>query len=91
MVNMNNWYFIIISVFVIIYVINIVRKKLFSIKESFSFIIANSCPISTIFICNSEILLLFLKLINNKNIIQITNNKDGGYEIFNFLARKSIE
>ena len=35
MVNMNNWYFIIISVFVIIYVINIVRKKLFSIKESF--------------------------------------------------------
>lgn len=32
---MNNGYFIIISVLIILYVINIVRKKLFSIKESF--------------------------------------------------------
>ena len=32
---MNNIYFIIISVIVLFYVINIVRKKQFSIKESF--------------------------------------------------------
>lgn len=32
---MNNVYFIIISVVVLFYVINIVRKKQFSIKESF--------------------------------------------------------
>ena len=32
---MNNIYFIIISVIVLLYVINIVRKKQFSIKESF--------------------------------------------------------
>ena len=32
---MNNIYFIIVSVIVLLYVINIVRKKQFSIKESF--------------------------------------------------------
>ena len=32
---MNNLYFIILSVLVVLYVINIVRKKKFSIKESF--------------------------------------------------------
>lgn len=32
---MNNIYFVIISVIVLLYVVNIVRKKQFSIKESF--------------------------------------------------------
>ena len=32
---MNNIYFIIVSVIVLLYVVNIVRKKQFSIKESF--------------------------------------------------------
>lgn len=32
---MNNIYFVIVSVIVLLYVINIVRKKQFSIKESF--------------------------------------------------------
>lgn len=38
---MNNIYFIILSVLVILYVINIVRKKKFSIKESFWWIVAS--------------------------------------------------
>ena len=37
---MNNIYFIILSVMVLLYVVNIVRKKKFSIKESFWWIIA---------------------------------------------------
>ena len=36
---MNNIYFIILSIIVLLYVINIVRKKKFSIKESFWWII----------------------------------------------------
>jgi len=32
---MNNIYFVIVSIIVLLYVINIVRKKQFSIKESF--------------------------------------------------------
>lgn len=36
---MNNIYFIVISVIVLFYVINIVRKKQFSIKESFWWVI----------------------------------------------------
>ncbi len=38
---MNRTYFIILSVIVILYVINIVRKKKFSIKESFWWIVAS--------------------------------------------------
>ena len=38
---MNNIYFIILSVLVIVYVVNIVRKKKFSIKESFWWIVAS--------------------------------------------------
>lgn len=38
---MNNIYFIILSILVILYVINIVRKKKFSIKESFWWIVAS--------------------------------------------------
>lgn len=38
---MNNIYFIIFAMFVIIYVVNIVRKKKFSIKESFWWVIAS--------------------------------------------------
>ena len=37
---MNNFYFIIISVIVLLYVINIVRKKQFSIKESFWWVLS---------------------------------------------------
>ena len=37
---MNNIYFIILSVLVLLYVVNIVRKKKFSIKESFWWMIA---------------------------------------------------
>lgn len=36
---MNNSYFIIVSVIVLLYVINIVRKKQFSIKESFWWVV----------------------------------------------------
>ena len=38
---MNNKYFILVSVIVILYVINIVRKKKFSIKESFWWVIGS--------------------------------------------------
>lgn len=38
---MNNKYFILVSVLVILYVINIVRKKKFSIKESFWWVIGS--------------------------------------------------
>lgn len=38
---MNNLYFIIISIIILLYVINIVRKKQFSIKESFWWFIAS--------------------------------------------------
>ena len=38
---MNNLYFIILAIIVIIYVFNIVRKKQFSIKESFWWMIAS--------------------------------------------------
>ena len=38
---MNNIYFIILSILVILYVVNIVRKKKFSIKESFWWIVAS--------------------------------------------------
>lgn len=38
---MNNIFFIILSIIVLFYVINIVRKKNFSIKESFWWIIAS--------------------------------------------------
>lgn len=38
---MNNLYFIILAIIVIIYVFNIVRKKRFSIKESFWWIVAS--------------------------------------------------
>lgn len=38
---MNRTYFIILSVIVILYVINIVRKKKFSIKESFWWVVAS--------------------------------------------------
>jgi len=38
---MNNIYFIVLSILVILYVINIVRKKKFSIKESFWWIVAS--------------------------------------------------
>ncbi len=37
---MNNIYFIIISIIVLLYVINIVRKKQFSIKESFWWVLS---------------------------------------------------
>lgn len=37
---MNNWYFIVVSVLCIIYVISEVRKKKFSIKESFWWMVA---------------------------------------------------
>ena len=36
---MKNSYFIIISLFILLYVVNVVRKKQFSIKESFWWII----------------------------------------------------
>ncbi len=38
---MNNTYFIILSIIVVLYVMNIVRKKKFSIKESFWWFIAS--------------------------------------------------
>ncbi len=38
---MNNIYFIILAIIIIIYVFNVVRKKMFSIKESFWWIIAS--------------------------------------------------
>lgn len=38
---MNNIYFIIFSIIIILYVVNIVRKKMFSIKESFWWIVAS--------------------------------------------------
>lgn len=38
---MNNIYFIVLAVIVLFYVINIVRKKKFSIKESFWWIVAS--------------------------------------------------
>lgn len=38
---MNNLYFIILAIIVIIYVFNIVRKKQFSIKESFWWMMAS--------------------------------------------------
>ena len=37
---MNNWYFIVISIFCILYVASEVRKKKFSIKESFWWMMA---------------------------------------------------
>lgn len=37
---MNNIYFIIISIIVLLYVMNIVRKKQFSIKESFWWVLS---------------------------------------------------
>lgn len=37
---MNNIYFIIISILCLLYVISIVRKKMFSIKESFWWVVA---------------------------------------------------
>ncbi len=36
---MNNIYFIVISIFILLYVVNGVRKKTFSIKESFWWVI----------------------------------------------------
>lgn len=36
---MNNSYFIVISLFILLYVVNVVRKKQFSIKESFWWVI----------------------------------------------------
>ena len=36
---MNNIYFIVISIFILLYVVNSVRKKTFSIKESFWWVI----------------------------------------------------
>jgi len=38
---MNNVYFIIVSVIVLLYVVNVVRKKQFSIKESFWWFVAS--------------------------------------------------
>lgn len=38
---MNNKYFIILSILTILYVVNIVRKKNFSIKESFWWVMAS--------------------------------------------------
>lgn len=38
---MENKYFICLSIFIILYVFNIVRKKMFSIKESFWWIVAS--------------------------------------------------
>lgn len=38
---MNNLYFILLAITVIIYVFNVVRKKQFSIKESFWWIVAS--------------------------------------------------
>lgn len=38
---MNNTYFIIFSITIILYIVNIVRKKVFSIKESFWWIVAS--------------------------------------------------
>lgn len=38
---MNNLYFVILSVVVVIYVFNIVRKKKFSIKESFWWVVSS--------------------------------------------------
>ena len=38
---MNNFYFIILAIIVIIYVFNVVRKKQFSIKESFWWMMAS--------------------------------------------------
>lgn len=38
---MNNKYFIVLSIVIMLYIINIVRKKKFSIKESFWWIIAS--------------------------------------------------
>ena len=38
---MNNLYFIILAIIVILYVFNIVRKKQFSIKESFWWMVAS--------------------------------------------------
>lgn len=38
---MNNWYFIVISILCIVYVVSEVRKKRFSIKESFWWMVAS--------------------------------------------------
>lgn len=38
---MENKYFICLSIFIILYVFNIVRKKMFSIKESFWWVVAS--------------------------------------------------
>lgn len=38
---MNNIYFIFLSIIVVLYVVNIVRKKKFSIKESFWWVVAS--------------------------------------------------
>ena len=37
---MNNIYFILISIIVLLYVVNVVRKKQFSIKESFWWVLS---------------------------------------------------
>ncbi len=38
---MNNLYFVLLSIIIVLYVVNIVRKKNFSIKESFWWFIAS--------------------------------------------------
>ena len=38
---MENKYFICLSIFIILYVFNVVRKKMFSIKESFWWVVAS--------------------------------------------------